>query len=365
MLLNIKDLDTLEVSNSVATSMLKRKLNEFQNVEEFNLSTWGLFLLITVSAIATLGVNKLYKALPELIAEAKEIFGIVDDDDYDYDYDAGYNGPKQLTQGELNAVIDKAGYGYDGIQDIFFSTLDAWQRKYGYCRLFDESAAPMGMIIDCEPIYFRYDNKDWLIEFWKGQYDLTTGCEIGVYKTSEKELNIYGGSNNKIYEAVGNDELIEMECSLKKNGKELFKRKDKHWWLTGFVLGEYSEPQELVMDLSITLPEKEMLNAFVEALRNTGYTDRDLSISGNTVYITFDKPYTKQPYTRTKETDEIIQLKNEAMCLTYQRVTENYTNALDKINGLLREAPELYDKFIDITGMKKLTAINDRIRGYL
>ena len=359
MFLNFKDLDTLDVSNNVATSMLKKKIDEFEDIDEFNLSTWGLFLLISVSAIAALGVNKLYKALPGLITEAKELFGIVEEEEK-----KNYT-PKQLTQEELNDIIDIAGYGYDGVQDIFYSTLDAWQRKYGYCRLFDESAAPMGMIIDCEPIYFKYDKKDWLIEFWKGQYDLTTGCEIGIYKTAEEELNIYSNSNNKIYKAVGDDELIEMECTLKKNGKKLFSRKDKHWWLTGFILGEYSEPRDLIMDLSITLQDEGMLKAFVEALRKTGYTENDLSINNSTINITFNKPYTKQPFTRTEKTDAIIQLKNEAMCMTYQEITNQYINSLDKINSLLREAPELYDKFMDITGMKKLIAVSDRVKGYL
>ena len=32
-------------------------------------------------------------------------------------------------------------------------------------------------IIDCEPIYFSYGGKRWLIELWKGQYALTTGAE--------------------------------------------------------------------------------------------------------------------------------------------------------------------------------------------
>ena len=39
----------------------------------------------------------------------------------------------------------------------------------------------MGMIIDCEPVRFYYGGKKWLIELWKGQYGMTTGCEIGVY----------------------------------------------------------------------------------------------------------------------------------------------------------------------------------------
>lgn len=83
----------------------------------------------------------------------------------------------------LNEFIEPYGYAYDSHQDIFYTKIDAWQREMGYSRLYDEAAAPSSMIIDCEPIYFEYDNKRWLIEFWKGQYGMTTGFEIGVYHT--------------------------------------------------------------------------------------------------------------------------------------------------------------------------------------
>ena len=68
---------------------------------------------------------------------------------------------------ELDKAIEIAGYSYDQRQDIFYSTMDPWQRDIGYCRLYDELAAPMGMIIDCEPIHFEYLGKrmdDWFVE---------------------------------------------------------------------------------------------------------------------------------------------------------------------------------------------------------
>ena len=52
---------------------------------------------------------------------------------------------------------------------------------------------------------------------------------------------------------------------LRKNQEFLFKRNDKHWWLTGFILGEFSEPCELTWG-STTLKDKLMLDAFVDAL---------------------------------------------------------------------------------------------------
>ena len=84
-------------------------------------------------------------------------------------------------QAKLNELIEPFGFAYDGRQNIFYSRMDSWQRKYGYGRMFDEAAAPLNMIIDCEPVYFEYKDKRWLIEFWKGQYGIATGAEVGVY----------------------------------------------------------------------------------------------------------------------------------------------------------------------------------------
>src|SRR5690554_5362892 len=89
----------------------------------------------------------------------------------------------------FNKFLEPYGFAYDPYKDLFYSNLDAWQRDKGYCRLYDEAAAPLSMIMDCEPIYFEYDNKRWLIQFWKGQYGMTTKVEIGVYNTDKPDLN--------------------------------------------------------------------------------------------------------------------------------------------------------------------------------
>lgn len=174
----------------------------------------------------------------------------------------------------LNQVLEEAGYSYDTSQDIFYSNLNAWQRDMGYCRLYDEAAALLSMIIDCEPIYFNYNNKHWLIEFWKGQYGMTTGCEIGVYSTDGPVLNT-GIYNNTFYDCASDEELLDMSFTLRKNGKTLLERRGRHWWLTGFKLGEFSEPWELVAYINITLKDKEMRNEFIKGLIKAGYSKRD------------------------------------------------------------------------------------------
>ena len=260
--------------------------------------------------------------------------------------------PEETGNAELDKAIEAAGYAYDQKQDIFYSNMDPWQRDIGYCRLYDELAAPLGMIIDCEPIYFDYLEKKWMIGFWKGQYDLVTGAEIGVY-TEAADLNILGFFSGAYYDCVSNTDLLKMSYTLKKNGKTLFTREGEHWWLTGFKLGEFSDPSELTMDVTITLHNVMMRNAFVNGLWNAGYPLDEFTRNGATVSFTFGSPHTSPPITRTAATDRIIQRKNELLCEKYQDITGTSTNLQDKVKAIEEQAPEMYDKVIQ-TGKSKL-----------
>jgi len=255
---------------------------------------------------------------------------------------------------ELDKAIENAGYSYDLKQDIFYSSMNAWQRNLGYWRLYDEAAAPSGMIIDCEPIYFEYDGKKWLIEFWKGQYDLTTGCEIGVYTTAGPYLNINGVINGTFYNCASNADRLQMSLVLKKNGKTLFTRQDKHWWLTGFKLGEFSEPSELTIDLVVTLKDEVMRNSFLKGLKRAGYLESDITINGNVVGLVFNKARTPQPNSRTTETDWIIQKANKLSCDKYIYITKPYDNLPDKINAIHEQAPDIYGEIMNIGRGKQI-----------
>ncbi|KJR49013.1 hypothetical protein UF75_0528 [Desulfosporosinus sp. I2] len=262
-----------------------------------------------------------------------------------------------LTQGTGNEELDKAiqlaGYSYDITQDIFYSKLDSWQRKMGYCRLYDEASAPLGMIMDCEMIHFDYDDRKWMIGLWKGQYDFVTGGEIGIY-TEALDLTILGLFKGTFYHCVSNEDLLPMSFTLRKNDKTLFMRKGTHWWLTGFKLGEFSEPSQLRMDVTITLKNASMRNAFVQGLWNTGYSLAEINQAGNSVWFTLDTPRSPQPLTRTKFTDRIIQRKNELVCLKYQEITEPFNTLQDKIKAIEAQRPELYQKILKFGKSKTL-----------
>ena len=272
---------------------------------------------------------------------------------------------KRTNNDTLYEVIADAGYSYDPSQDIFYSNMDPWQRKMGYCGLYDEASAPLNMIIDCEPIYFVYGGKKWLIEFWKGQYGMTTGGEIGVYTTKEPDLNIPDFFDGTFYNCASNADRLYMSYSLVKNGEILFTRKDRHWWLTGFKLGEFSEPSELKMYLSIALKNAAMRNAFLEGLKEAGYSEDEIFVDRNIVGMVFAETHTSQPITRIAEADWLIQRKNELLCDKYQEITGPYDNFIDKMNAIREQAPEIYAAILNIGKTKQVFEIYGKIKDYL
>lgn len=243
---------------------------------------------------------------------------------------------KQVTK-SIDLIINPFGYAYDQQQDIFYTIKDAWQKKYGYCSAYDENAAYFNMIIDCEPIYFNYDNKKWLIEFWKGQYGIATGCEVGVYVADKDATD----GEVIFYKGVEDEDMLKVSIALIKNHKELFKRTDKHWWHTGFKVGEFSNPSDLKVKISITLKDNNMLRVFRNAMMAVGYNKEQLWIHGNTVSFIFDKPYSKQPNI-SSEMIERVQKKNQLLCKIYNELVDGYDNPVEKFN-IIKENGDLYD----------------------
>lgn len=156
-----------------------------------------------------------------------------------------------------------------------------------------------------------------------------------------------------------------MTFVLKKNGKTLFMRKAKHWWLTGFKLGEFSEPSELTMLLKITLKDEIMRNAFVQGLKKAGYSKNEIGINENVVGIKFNFPRTPQPITRTRETDCIIQKKNKLLCDMYQEITRPYNNFPDKMRAIQEQAPHIFEKIINLGKNKHLFKAYEKIKRHL
>jgi hypothetical protein len=337
-------------------------IRQILSYEEIDMVLWILVVLSSILILPAIFVPKVYRSIPQWISKVITalialLMGIAGSKKADDDI--------QNEEDDLYKTIAAAGYSYDSKQDIFYSNMDAWQRNMGYCRLYDEAAAPLGMIIDCEPIYFEYDSKRWLIELWKGQYDLTTGCEIGVYTTEEPDLNIPGVFKGPFFQCAEDEDQLHMNYYVMKNDETLFAREGKHWWLTGFKLGEFSEPSELIMYLTITLKDEAMRDAFVSGLSKAGYLDYEVIISENTISLKFDKTHTQQPVTRIEETDRIIQMKNQILCNQYQEITGPYDTFPEKVKAIQEQSSELYESVLNVGKNKQLFVNFDKLKDYM
>lgn len=266
---------------------------------------------------------------------------------------------------ELNQDLKPFGFAYDYTQDVFYSLMDGWQRNFGYFRLYDEACATFSMIIDCEPIYFRYKGLKWMIEFWKGQYGMTTGCEVGIYYTSGPDLNIPGVFNGTFYNCVKDKDRINMSFAFRKKGNLLFTRSAYHWWLTGFKLAEFSQPSELTMDIILDLYDREMAEAFVNGLKESGYTENEYAVRGRRVYVYFDKPHTQQPFTRNPLTVHLMQRNNQSFCDAYNYLTQAYVGTLDKLSFVKYKSPNMYNQIMNIGKPNQVFEAYDSIKDYI
>lgn len=253
---------------------------------------------------------------------------------------------KQKQKEMLNADLEAAGFAYEPKGDYFYSLMYCWQRKVGYCRLYDEGAPLFNMIMDCEPVAFSYGGKRWLIELWKGQYGITTGAEIGIYNTSREDVHT-DRFTGTFYESISDAERLPLSFVLRKDRKKILKRKALHWWLTAFKLGEFSQPSDLTMDAKIKFPNHEMCAAFTEALSNIGYQRGEFSVHGATVSIHFDKPHSPQPPAQEGISKAVVQRVNENNCQLFEFATSKYPDTLDKLEFIKASMPELYHLFLN------------------
>jgi hypothetical protein len=313
----------------------------------FLLTVIGIVLLLIVSTVFRIRKKK-KKRRRQVIRPVTEIIG---------------NVPERVA--ELNQELLPFGFAYEPYQDIFYSLMNPWQRELGYCRLYDEASAALSMIIDSEPIRFEYNGRKWLIEFWKGQYGMNTGGEVGIYYTTGPDLRIPGLFDGTFYFCVKDEDCINMSFAFRKNGNLLFTRSGYHWWLTGFKLGEFSKPSELSMDITMDLYDKQMANAFIEALKKAGYDEDEYAVQGRRVMVRFKKPHTKQPITRTSFTDFMMQRNNETFCNSYNYLTEAYTDTLDKLEIVRKESPSMYNQALNLGKPKAVYDSYNSIKGYL
>ena len=245
---------------------------------------------------------------------------------------------------ELNEITEPFGFLFHYPENVFCTTQHAWQREFGYCRLFDELAPRFNIITESEPIYFDYDDRTWLLEVWKGQYGVTSGAEIGVYHTNRiiHELE----RSRTLFAAASDNELLDFSYCLYEKGDQLYSVTDWHWWLTGFIPGKYSCADKLHMAICITFPNECMTNAFLEGLLRAGYSKCEINTCCLSVSFCFSVPKTPQPKKVCGLSIWFAKCNTHFYCWLYWRVTRCFDTPLDQLTYLRLFLPRTFKRIV-------------------
>ena len=257
-------------------------------------------------------------------------------------------------------IIRAAGFLYNREKNIFHARINAIQRRFGYCKAYDALSPAFGMAIDCEPIYFEYRGRQWLIELWKGQYGITCGGEVGVYKAPF--FCLAKSPEQILYKKIRRSEFMKIGMQIFSPQGELITNKGRHWWMTGFRLGECIAPNELSMEVTIEFPDINMRGAFLQALREKGYRGSRMAVAGKTVFIRFLDPLSKQPQGNI----ENVMQANRTLCKIWKKAVMDETNMEACLEKIRESDPELFRHATALARPKPMYRVGRRhMRGKL
>ena len=251
----------------------------------------------------------------------------------------------------LNELLEPFGYSYILSQDIFSSRIDAWQREKGYCTFYDEAASHFGMIFDSLPIYFNYQGRTWLLEVWKGQYGINTGGEIGIYYT-DRILLSENERKAALFQAVSDENMLRMSLELFRDGTKIADLTNRHWWLTAFNLGCFSEPAQLTLCASIEFPSAEMARTFLKGLYEAGYEPCDICCRCNVITFSFNRSTRNSGLFRRLKI-RWVQRKNRFWCNIFLFITRPFTTSLDRVLYLYFHLPFAFRRILRIRRYKR------------
>lgn len=169
-------------------------------------------------------------------------------------------------------------YQYSYIDDYYYTNdKEAWQYNFGFGKIYDFVSPYILLEYDYIRIFFTYEDKDWMLQMWKGQYGLIFyGGEIGIYNKehSEDGINEWTMFNCPAEEDWLNMEMTLWHEQLDGTWKREFSREyDKYWWCTGFKNGHVRQEEpadELRLTGRITFKDAEMTKLVADGFAECG-----------------------------------------------------------------------------------------------
>ncbi len=170
-------------------------------------------------------------------------------------------------------------YQYSYIDDYYYTNdKEAWQYNFGFGKIYDFVSPYILLEYDYIRVFFTYQNKDWMLQMWKGQYGLIFyGGEIGIYNRDHVDDGI---SEWTFFNCPAEKDWLNMEMTLwhqEINGnwtREFTREYTKYWWCTGFKNGHLRQEEpadELRLTGRITLKDAEMTKLVVDGLKECGF----------------------------------------------------------------------------------------------
>lgn len=251
----------------------------------------------------------------------------------------------------VDELVNPFGYCFHCDSGIFSTATDAWQKQAGYTYLYDYMAPRFQMVFDALPIYFDYRGRTWLIELWKGQYGINTGAEIGIYHADS--IIPEQDYQNTWFSCAEENEMLECSFLLCNKGNDCIRNSGRHWWLTAFLVGCFSRPSSLSMEVSICFPTREMLSAFVNGLMRVGYRKDSICVKGLSVCFVFCKNTAERYTLLTRFWRHFSQWKNKIFCKLYLWVTRPFYCTEDRILYLYYYIPAAFRKLLRLRRFNK------------
>lgn len=219
------------------------------------------------------------------------------------------NGIYEVDTEVTNDILNIFGYKYDEEQDIYYTDVEAWQRNFGFADIYDSAAVFTNMWYKTLKIDFNYNGLLWRLQWWKGQYGVLEGAELGVY--TKKPENV----DSAFYRCAEDENLLEMyfeyyqTASDYNAGKPLFIRyEQEHWWITGFKFGT-CDPTRNVVKAVLIARDKEMADGIEAGLQNLTSQDNKPTGEGFVEYRPWLESGASNYYVRNTLPDDRVKFE--------------------------------------------------------
>ncbi len=170
-------------------------------------------------------------------------------------------------------------YQYSYVDDYYYTNdKEAWQYNFGFGKIYDFVSPYLLLEYDYIRVFFTYEDKDWMLQMWKGQYGMVFyGGEIGIYNRPHVDD---GMSEWTFFNCPAEEDWLNMEMTLwheEIDGtwkREFTREYDKYWWCTGFKNGHLRQEEpadELRLTGRITFKDEEMTALVADGLKECGF----------------------------------------------------------------------------------------------